>query len=142
MPRRNNKSRRGGNRRAGAEDQEDDTDADSAAAAGEEELVDGGDDDDDEDGEDGDSDDHPDEDARCDGVNFLVGRLSVLEMGSFKEFTVDAKDPSGPCIVWGIYKEWCVAQTPRLYGSYVGVAWSAANMVSPMPTSGRFRAHA
>jgi len=107
MPRIRNKSKRGRNRWADAEE-----------STGEEDFGDGDADDDGEDGddddddEDGDGDDSEDEDARCDGVNFLRGRLSVLEMGSFKNFTVDASDASGPCIRWGIYNGWCVAQTP------------------------------
>ncbi len=121
---RKTKSKRGGSRRADAEDQDDESEVDAAGSTSNEDVGDGDadddgedddDDDDDEDDEDGegdDSDGHPDEDARCGGVEFLRGRLSVLEMGSFKEFTVDASDASGPCIRWGIYNGWCVAQTP------------------------------
>ena len=123
MPRKA-KSKRGRNRWADAassDDEDDGSDAAAAESTSEEDVSDGDadddgedgdDDDDDEDGEGDDADDHQDENARCGGVSFLVGRLSVLEIGSFKEFTVDASDASGPCIRWGIYNEWCVAQTP------------------------------
>ncbi len=122
---RKSKSKRGCNRWADAEEstgEEDvgDGDADDDGEDGDDDDDhdadddddDGDDDEDDEDGDGDEGDDSEDEDARCDGVNFLRGRYSVLEMGSFKEFTVDASDPSGPCILWGIYNGWCVAQTP------------------------------
>lgn len=47
---------------------------------------DGEDGDDDEDDEGNDSDGHPDEDAKCGGVKFLVGRLSVLALCRAQRF--------------------------------------------------------